>query len=84
MAKRKRLKTSGARPKTTGKISPGRETDSKDSGKDSTLERVEILVACAEDREDMEADGLGEMLNELAATSEEEVDALRINLLQEG
>jgi hypothetical protein len=83
MVKKKRLKTSDARPKTTEKISPRRETDTKNSGKDSTLERVELLAASAADREDMEADGLGERLNELAATSEEEVDALKINLLQE-
>lgn len=83
MAKKKRLRTSDTRPKATERIFPRRETHSGESGKDSTLERVEMLAASAEDREDIEADGLGEKLNELAATSEEELDALRINLLQE-
>lgn len=62
--------------------SSGRQRASSD-GKDSTEERIEVLATGAEGRYDMEADDLSQRLDELAATTDEEVDALRINLQQE-
>jgi N utilization substance protein A len=44
---------------------------------------VEVLAESAEERAEMEADGLPAELEELAATTDEEVDALRLNLVQE-
>jgi len=54
-----------------------------ESGNESALERIEALVTGAEAWNDIEADGLNAKLDELAVTTEEELDALRINLLQE-
>jgi len=62
---------------------PQEQTTIPDPGYDSTLERVEVLAAGAQERDNIEEEGLGEKLAELAVTTEEEVDALRINLLQE-
>jgi hypothetical protein len=58
--------------------------DSTPQGMDSEseVERIEVLAAGADDQ-DVEDDDLGEKLNELAATTEEEVDALRVNLFQD-
>ena len=70
-------------PGETGDLSRRQQTTVDDLGTDGTLERVEVLAAGAEDRNDIEKDGLGEKLNELAVTTEEEVDALRVNLLQD-
>lgn len=71
-------------------IGPGRAADlsgqfvtTPDDLEDNDVERVEVLSSGAEDRDDIEEDGLGEKLNELAATTEEEVDSLRMNLLQD-
>jgi hypothetical protein len=61
----------------------GEQTNPDDLGSDGTLERVEVLAAGAEERDDMEKDDLGEKLAELAVTTEEEVDALRVNLMQD-
>jgi hypothetical protein len=66
-----------------GRSKQVRPGETGDLGTDGTLERVEVLAAGAEDRNDIEKDGLGEKLNELAVTTEEEVDALRVNLLQD-
>jgi hemerythrin-like domain-containing protein len=49
----------------------------------SDVERVEFLAAGAEDQDDIKDDDLVEKLNELAVTTDEEVDALRVNLLQD-
>lgn len=68
--------------RTNDQVLPEEGTISE-RGDQSTLERVETLAAGAEINDDIEADGLGEKLAELAVTTEEEVDALRINLLQE-
>lgn len=62
--------------------SPLEEFTSVDLGADSNLERVEVLAASAQNQ-NIEQEGLGEKLAELAVTTEEELDALRINLLQE-
>lgn len=71
------------RPGEAGDLSPRQQTTVDDLGTDGTLERVEVLAAGAGDQDDIEKDGLGEKLNELAVTTEEEVDALRVNLLQD-
>ena len=47
------------------------------------VERVEVLASGAEDTDDVEQDDLSEKLSELAASTEEEVDALRVNLTQD-
>jgi hypothetical protein len=50
---------------------------------ESDVERVENLASGAEDSDDVEDDDLSEKLSELAASTEEEVDALRVNLAQD-
>ena len=71
------------RPGHARYLSPQYETPPDDLESDSDVERVEVLAAGAEGEENIEEDGLGEKLNELAATTEEEIDALRVNLLQD-
>lgn len=62
---------------------PWEENTIAERGDENMLERVEMLAAGAEAGDNVDLDGLGEKLDELAATTEEEVDALNINLLQE-
>ena len=83
MAEQQRKEMDQARPGQAGNLSPRGETTTADAGTDSTLERVEVLAAGAEGSDNIEEQGLGEKLAELAVTTEEEVDALKINLLQE-
>ena len=83
MAHLKQQNAKQAQPEKTGNLVPEELATTADAGADSTLEQVEILAAGAEENDDIEEEGLGEKLAELAVTSEEEVDALRINLLQE-
>jgi len=83
MVERKQGESSGIRPGEAGDSSPRKQITAQDAGGDGTLERVEVLAAGAEKQEDIERDGLGEKLAELAVTTEEEVDALRVNLLQD-
>ena len=64
-------------------LSPQFEGTPDDLENESDVERVEMLISGAEDGENIEDDDLGEKLSELSATTEEEIDALRINLLQE-
>jgi len=71
------------RPGQARDLSPLVEATPDDFENDSDVERVEVLAAGAEDSQDIDGDGLGEKLAELAATTEEEVDALRVNLLQD-
>jgi transcription termination/antitermination protein NusA len=79
MAEQSRTET---RPGQARDLSPEFETTPDDLENSSEVERVEVLAAGAEESDDIEDDGLGEKLDELAVTSEEEVDALRVNLLQ--
>ena len=83
MAQQNQGRSEQVRPGEAGDLSPRQQTTFDDLGTDGTLERVEVLAAGAEDRDDIEKDGLGEKLNQLAVTTEEEVDALRVNLLQD-
>lgn len=83
MAEQKEQSTTETRPGQAGNLSRRSTTTPEDLGNDSDVERVEVLAAGAEDQDDIEEGGLGEKLNELAVTTEEEVDALRVNLLQD-
>lgn len=83
MAHQKQQNTQPAKPEKSGGLPSREQATSADSSNDSTLEQVEMLAAGANESDDMEEEGLGEKLAELAVTSEEEVDALRINLFQE-
>jgi transcription termination/antitermination protein NusA len=74
---------SDIRPGQARDLSPQFESTPDDLENESDVERVEVLVSGAEDRDDIDEDGIGEKLNELAATTEEEIDALRVNLLQD-
>jgi hypothetical protein len=65
-----------------GRRSHWEKANKESSNDDSTLERVELLAGEAEEQDDVDQDGLSEKLAELAVTTDEEVDALRINLLQ--
>jgi hypothetical protein len=71
---------SDIKPSQARDLSPQPETTPDDLEDDSDMERVEVLAAGAEDRKNL--DDLGEKLAELAVTTEEEVDALRVNLVQ--
>jgi hypothetical protein len=79
--KRNKAQTSDTESNPTGE-QPRRQSAQTD-GKDSAEELIEILAADAEDRDEMEADGFSQKLDELEATTDEELDSLRINLLQE-
>ena len=83
MAERQLQETNQSHPGQAGNLSPREQSSTADPGTDSTLERVEVLAAGAEKIDNIEEDGLGEKLAELAVTTEEEVDALKINLVQE-
>ena len=83
MAQQPQANSDDIRPGQAEDLSRDAQTRPEDPGADSTLERVEVLAAGAEDNEDMEANDLSEKLAELAVTTEEEVDALRVNLLQD-
>ena len=83
MANRNDQQTNNARPGQAGNLArnTGVTRDDLDSAGD--VERVEVLASDAEGQEDIEKDDLGEKLSELAASIEEEVDALRVNLTQD-
>jgi len=70
-------------PRQAGDLSPQFDTTPDDLEDDGDVERVELLAADAAGRKRIEEDELGEKLNELAVTTEEEVDALKVNLLQD-
>jgi len=83
MADRNQQQTSNARPGQAGDLSPQTETTPDELDNDTDVERVEVLASGAEDSDDVDEDGLGEKLSALAASTEEEVDALRVNLTQD-
>jgi len=82
MADRIQQETNNLRPGQARDLTrrAGSASDELDNGSD--LERIEMLVSDADSSDDVD-DGLGEKLSELAATTEEEVDALRVNLFQD-
>lgn len=83
MADRNERQTSSARPGQAGDFSRGVETTPDELDNEGDVERVEVLVSGAESSEDVEADDISEKLSELAASTEEELDALRVNLTQD-
>jgi hypothetical protein len=83
MADKRQQNTVETRPGQAGNLSPREQTTTADMESDGTLEQVEVLAAGAQENDNIEEGELGEKLAELAASTEEEVDALKINLFQE-
>ncbi|HXS74537.1 MAG TPA: hypothetical protein VN753_00060 [Terracidiphilus sp.] len=83
MADRNQQQGTNALPGQAGNLSRDIATTPDDLESQSDLERVEVLASGAEGSEDIEDDGVGEKLSELAASTEEEIDALRVNLFQD-
>lgn len=83
MAHRNEQKANNARPGQAGNLSRDVGTTPDDLDNASDVERIEVLASGAERRDDIEDGDLSEKLSELAATTDEEVDALRVNLLQD-
>lgn len=83
MADRNERQTSDVRPGQAGNLSGQAGTTPDELDNEGDVERVEVLASGAEDSDDVEDDDLSEKLSELAASTEEEVDALRVNLTQD-
>lgn len=83
MVEQNERQTNNARPGQAGNLSRETGTTPDELDNASDVERVEVLAAGGESSNNIEADGLREQLAELAATTEEEVDALKVNLLQD-
>jgi len=84
MADRNERQSSNARPGQAGDRSREEGTRPDELDNDTDLERVEVLASGDGTDDDIdEGDDLSEKLAELAATTEEEVDALRVNLNQD-
>ena len=83
MADRNKRQTGDVRPGQAGKLSCEAGTTPDEFDNEGEVARVETLASGAESSEDVEADDISEKLSELAASTEEEVDALRINLTQD-
>jgi hypothetical protein len=83
MADLKDRQTSNARPEQAGNLSRQVETTPDELTNESDVERAEIFRSGAQSGDDIEENDLSEKLSELAATSEEEVDALKLNLQQD-
>jgi hypothetical protein len=83
MADGNERQTRDIRPAQAGDFSRQAGTTSDELDNESDVERVEVLAFGADNSDDVEADDLSEKLSELAATTEEEVDALRVNLVQD-
>jgi hypothetical protein len=84
MADRNERQSSQARMGQAGNLSRDEGTTPDELDNESDVERVEVLASGAETSDDIdEGDDLSQKLSELAATTEEEVDALRVNLTQD-
>jgi hypothetical protein len=83
MADQKHRNSIETRPGQAGNLSQQGQAITDDPSSDGTLEQVEVLAAGAQESDNIDEEGLGEKLAELAASTEEEVDALKINLSQE-
>jgi hypothetical protein len=83
MAEQNQRQTNNVRPGQAGNLwrESGSTPDELDNEGD--VERVEVLASGAESQDDINDYDLGEKLSELAVTTDEEVDALRVNLLQD-
>jgi len=82
MADRNERQSSHVRPGTAENLTRRTRTTPGELDNESEVERLEVLASGAEDTDDVDEDGIGEKLSELAASTEEEVDALRVNLDQ--
>jgi hypothetical protein len=83
MADGNERQTRDIRPAQAGDFSRQAGTTPDELDNESDVERVEVLAFGVDNSDDVEADDLSEKLSELAATTEEEVDALRVNLVQD-
>lgn len=83
MAERNERQTSNPWPGQAGNLARQVESPPDELDNESDLERVEVLASGAERSNDIDEDDLGEKLSELAASTEEEVDALKVNLFQD-
>lgn len=82
MTDRNEWQSNNVRPGTAGNVTQQTVTPGELEN-ESEVERLEILASGADDTDDVDEDGIGEKLSELAASTEEEVDALRVNLDQD-
>jgi hypothetical protein len=83
MADRNQRQTSNARPAQSGNLSRQAEITPDELSNESDVERLEMLRSGAQSGDDIEENELGEKLSELAASTEEEMDALKVNLQQD-
>lgn len=83
MADRNERQTDDVRPGMAGNLARQAGTTPDELDNESDVERLEVLASGAEETDDVDEDDLGEKLSGLAASTEEEVDALRVNLLQD-
>lgn len=83
MADRNERQTSDIRPGQAGNLSRQAETTPDELDTETDVERVEILASGVESSNHIDEDDISQKLSELAATTEEEVDALRVNLIQD-
>jgi transcription termination/antitermination protein NusA len=83
MARTDKNQTDEVRPGQAGDLSREMGTTPDELDNENDVERVEVLASGAESRDDMNQEGLSEKLSELAATTEEEVDALKVNFFQD-
>lgn len=83
MADRNERQTSDIRPGQAGNLSRQAETTPDELDNETDVERVEILASGVESSNHIDEDDISQKLSELAATTEEEVDALRVNLIQD-
>jgi N utilization substance protein A len=58
--------------------------DESDIATEATIERLEVIAGGAEDDQNIYDGKLGQAFDELSASTEEELDALKVNLLQDG
>jgi len=83
MADRNERQTSDVGPGQAGDLSRQAGTTPDEFDNEGDVERIEVLASGAQGDGDVEADDLSEKLSELAASTDEEVDALRVNLTQD-
>ena len=83
MADRNERQNNSTRPGQGGDLGRQVATTRDEFDNESDVERVEVLASGAERSDDIDENEVGEKLSQLAASTEEEVDALRVNLLQD-
>jgi len=83
MANRIEQRSSDIRPGQAGNLSREAGTTPDELDNETDVERVEVLASGADRTDDIDEDDVSEQLSELAASTDEEVDALEINLRQD-